>query len=137
MVQEIKPSEKLKPKNKALHFVLRMGATVLGACLICGLIWWFTTKHYYDNLGRMIMIAGGILIALGLTSVWDGHGFSIMGKDFSTITAHSRQTRTRRQLVRDEGFQTDMKLIVFLLGSGLITFFIGLLIFKGLYGIQY
>ena len=53
MVQEIKPSVPPKPKNKALHFVLGMGAAVLGVCLICGLIWWITGDRDYDISGTI------------------------------------------------------------------------------------
>ena len=109
-----------------------MGLLVLVSVMICSLIWWFTSEHSFDMLGRMIMIAGGIMMAVGIVSVWDGHGFSILGKDFSTIIAHSRQTGEWRQKIRDEGSHMGVKVVIFFLGSGLLCLFIGNLITLGL-----
>jgi len=128
LVQEINPSVSGKPKNKAMHFVLGMGGAVLGVCLFCGLIWWFTTGHSFDTLGRMVMLSGGILIAIGFYSVMEMTSISKRMGGF----VHSEQSRQRRQKMREDGSYTDLQVRLFFLGSGLICLFTGFLIYIGL-----
>ena len=123
MIQEIKPSEQPKPKDKALHFVLGMGATVLGVCLVCGLIWWITGDRDYDSLGRYFNIAGIILILFGLATLssrrptnWSEH--------------KNREIDARRKLGGEP--KKDTLVLIFFSGIGLLCLFIGNMIIKGL-----
>jgi len=119
-----------KSQKKALRFILGMALTMLVAMLICVLIWWFTSSHSYNALGQMIMIAGGILMVIGILSM-GGHSHAILRKNLGTATEDTRQIVTRRQKLRDDSL-TDMQVILYFLGSGLMCLFVGNLIVLGL-----
>jgi hypothetical protein len=127
LVQEIKPSEIIKPKNKALHFVLGMGGVVLGVCLFCGLIWWISGDRDYDSLGRYLIIAGIILVIFGVL---------ILSTRRPTTGRHywseqkNREIDARRKQSGEP--KKDTLVFIFFCGTGLMCLFIGNMIIKGL-----
>jgi uncharacterized membrane protein len=124
LVQEIKSSAPVKPKNKALHFVLAMGGAVLGVCLVCGLIWWLVGDQDYDALGRYIIIAGIILIFFGIATLSSRGGRNTWSEQ------KNREIDARRKKSGEP--RKDTLVLVFFCGIGLLCVFIGNLIIKGL-----
>ncbi len=124
MVREIKPSAIEKPKDKASHYVLGMGAAVLGVCLVCGLIWWITGDRDYDSLGRYIIIAGIILIFFGLATLSSRGGRNTWSEQ------KNREIDVRRK--QSGELKRDTQVLVFFCGIGLICLFVGNMIIKGL-----
>jgi hypothetical protein len=121
--QEIIPTASPRQKNKALHFVLWMGAAVFGVCLICGLIWWITGDRNYDDLGEYINIAGIILVLFGLLTLSNRHTTNWSVQKNRVIDA-------RRKLSGEP--KKDTLILIFFCGVGLICLFIGNMIIKGL-----
>ena len=127
MVQEINPSVPPKPKNKALHFVLWMGAALLGVCLICGLIWWIIGDRDYDSLGRYLNIAGIILILFGLATLSSRRPTT--GRSYWS-EQKNREIDARRKINGEP--KKDTLILIFLCGIGLMCLFIGNMIIAGL-----
>jgi hypothetical protein len=127
LVQEIKPSVPPHPNNKALHFVLWMGAAVLGVCLICGLIWWINIDRNYDDLGGYISIAGIILVLFGLLTLSSRRNAT--GRHYWSEQKNREIDAPRKQSGEPK---KDTLILIFFCGTGLICLFIGNMIIKGL-----
>jgi flagellar basal body-associated protein FliL len=123
-------NKKAIANKKALRYVMEMTLVVIGAVLICLLVWWFTSNHSYDTLGRTIVFAGGLLLLIGVLSL-GGHSHTILKRYLGT-----KNDEISQMVTRGENFQadsrTDAQVTLNLLGSGLLCLFIGNMIVQGL-----
>jgi tellurite resistance protein TehA-like permease len=115
--------------KKALRFVLGMGLMLLIAISICVLIWRFTSSRSYNALGQMIMIAGGILMLIGVLNLGN-HSHTILRRYIGT-NKEDNQMVTRGEDLRVNS-RAETHVVLCFLGSGLLCLFIGYLIVIGL-----
>lgn len=127
--------EKIKQINtnkKALRYVIYMGLTLIITVSICVVIWQFIPIHRFDLLGQLIMVAGGIIMVIGVLCMGDSRSSTLLRHIFRTVTGKSHQIAMRNQDPRNRDSFTDRQVVIFFIGSGLLCLFIGNLIVLGL-----
>jgi|GEM_PF-2686078 len=121
---------KSRQPDRALKFVLILALTIALTVMGCSLIWWFTSDHSYDILGRDINIGGVILIAIGAVGM-GGRSDAILRKNIGTDNEENRRIGARRRNFIDNT-QPGTLVILNFFGAGLLCLFIGNLILLGL-----